>query len=71
MNDEVLHAWIRGCLAAQDHGEPLGPDEHQRLIELVDKGIVGMDGFKYCWPEEAKENRRRFLASRENQRKTA
>lgn len=53
-NEEVIRAWIRGCLKAQDAGETLTPDEHQRLIGYVDRGLLGMDGFRYCWPEEAK-----------------
>ncbi len=53
--------FILGCLAAQENGEPIGPAEHQRLIRLVDAGLLGMDGFKYCWPEVAKENYARLV----------
>lgn len=31
------------------------------MLQMLDEGIVGMDGFKYCWPEVASENRRKIL----------
>lgn len=31
---------------------------HLAMLQLIDEGVVGMDGFKYCWPEVARENRR-------------
>lgn len=33
------------------------------MFTMLEQGLVGMDGFKYCWPEVAKENRRRTLAA--------
>lgn len=41
----------------------------KEMLRLLDAGIVGMDGFRYCWPEVAKENRRRLLESMEYQRR--
>lgn len=35
------------------------------MLKMLDEGLVGMDGFRYCWPEVAKENRRKLLASEE------
>jgi hypothetical protein len=60
MDEETLK-YIVTCLDAQFRGEELSPATHTRLIQLVDAGLVGMDGFKYCWPEVAKENRKIFL----------
>lgn len=61
MSDDHITAYIRGLLKAQHDGERLTEAEHRRLIHFVDMGILGMDGFKYCWPEVAKENRRKML----------
>jgi len=61
--DKETRKYIVLCLDAQFRGEELFPATHKRLIELVDAGLVGMDGFKYCWPKVAKENRRIFLKS--------
>jgi hypothetical protein len=33
--------------------------DHQVMLQLVDAGILGMDGFKYCFPEYAKDCWRR------------
>jgi len=44
------------CLDDQWNCRELQPWEHKRLILLVDAGLVGMDGFKYCWPWQAKES---------------
>jgi hypothetical protein len=60
---EEISKFISDCLAAQEYGETILPSDHRRLLRLLDLGLVGMDGFKYCWPEVAKENRRIFLAS--------
>lgn len=60
---ETDEDFILRCLRTQDDGFGLSPYEHNRLIRLLDRGLVGMDGFRYMWPEEAKENRRRVLAS--------
>jgi hypothetical protein len=35
----------------------------EAMIRLLNLGKVGMDGFKYCWPERAIQNRRIFLAN--------
>lgn len=37
--------------------------DEQFMFTMLQHGFVGMDGFKYCWPEEARENRRRTLAA--------
>lgn len=60
---EVVRTYCREMLAAQHRGEAFTAEEHQRLIGYVDVGVLGMDGFKYCWPEEAKENRRKMLGA--------
>jgi hypothetical protein len=59
--------FILRCLRSQDAGEPLSAHDHNKLIGLLDRELVGMDGFRYMWPEQAKENRRRFLASQGRQ----
>jgi len=28
----------------------------EELIRLVDEGFIGMDGFRYCWPQTARQN---------------
>jgi hypothetical protein len=58
-----LDGFILRCLADQYDGYVLSSEEHQCLIALVDRKLLGMDGFKYCWPDTARENRRRFLFS--------
>jgi hypothetical protein len=61
--DASTRKFIEACLIAQDRREVLTTDDHLQLLSLLDEGLVGMDGFRYMWPEEAKENRRRTLAS--------
>ena len=63
MRFEDDHNSILRCLNLQAAEFTLSTHEHNRLIRLLDRGLVGMDGFKYCWPEEAKENMRRTLAA--------
>jgi hypothetical protein len=65
MTFEERHKFIVAMLSDQHKGYRISPANHTKLIALVDLGILGMDGFKYCWPEEAKENRRLVMASRE------
>lgn len=59
MNEEDTDIFIQECLALQDRGEELASWKHQALISLVDRGLVGMDGFRYMLVEEARECWRR------------
>lgn len=34
------------------------------MLRMLDEGIVGMMGFKYCWPEVAREDFRRWHLAR-------
>lgn len=54
-----VEKFVLRCFADQDAGRELSPDDHRRLLQLIDAKVVGMDGFRYCWPEEARENLRR------------
>lgn len=51
-----IERFVHRCFADQDAGRDLSPDDHRQLLRLVDLKIVGMDRFRYCWPEEAREN---------------
>lgn len=55
LNPEIKK-WIEDRFADQDAGREISPSEHKYFLVLIDLGIVGMDGFRYCWPWEAKEN---------------
>lgn len=50
---------IRHALEDQFEDRLISPDRHRILIDLVDRGLLGMDGFKYCRVEEARDNWRR------------
>jgi len=60
---EEERMFIEGCLVMQEEGVVISSMEHHRFIRLLDVGLVGMDGFKYCWPEVARENHKIFLES--------
>lgn len=71
MNEELLDvrcSFIEQCLRRQERLEDLEPWRHKRLIQLLDMGLVGMDGFKYCWPAEAKDAWRVCHGQTTNQR---
>lgn len=41
-------------------GEEISKSRYEELMyQAMQMGIVGMDGFKYCWPEVAKDILRR------------
>ena len=61
MTEENLVRWI---VTAQSEGFTLSENDHRYALQLMDKRLLGMDGFKYCWPGTAIQNRRLFLASR-------
>jgi hypothetical protein len=63
MQPKEIESFILRCLTDQYDGRLLSPEEHRCLIAFVDRKILGMDGFKYCWSKVARENRRRFLFS--------
>jgi hypothetical protein len=69
MTFEQRQGFMETMLDDQARGFSISPETHERLIQLVDQGILGMDGFKYCWPEVATENRRRLLESMEYRRR--
>ena len=54
---EEQEKFILWCFSEQDAGRDIPPYIHQHLIKLVDARILGMDGFKYCWPKIAQQNR--------------
>lgn len=56
---EEERQFVLRCMETESRNEPLFPHEHMRLIRFVDMGLVEIDGFKYCWPETAKDNWRR------------
>jgi len=56
---QTLELFIKSRLEDQFYGREISPWDHRKLIQLVDAGVLGMDGFKYCMPEVAKENWRR------------
>ena len=58
MNDEEFIRWL---LWAQAEEREIGNNETLWALRLIDEGKLGMDGFKYCTPELAKENRARIL----------
>jgi len=62
-SENELREWVIEIFAKQDRGEEISPKAHAYLIKLVDLRIVGMDGFRYCWPEEATENLHRVRKS--------
>jgi hypothetical protein len=56
--------WIAERFADQDAGREISPGDHKYLLVLIDLGVVGTDGFRYCWPWEAKENWERIKRCR-------
>jgi hypothetical protein len=55
----AISAWILRCLDDQFSGRDISLSDHKQLIKMVDAGLLGMDGFKYCTPENAKDCWRR------------
>lgn len=51
--------FITQALEDQFKERYISPDRHRILITLVDQNLLGMDGFRYCPLEEARENWRR------------
>jgi hypothetical protein len=43
-------------IAKQANEDPLTNNEALAAIRMVDAGLLGMDGFKFCTVEEAREN---------------
>jgi hypothetical protein len=43
-------------IAKQANEDPLTNNEALAAIRMVDAGLLGMDGFKFCTVSEAKEN---------------
>ena len=54
-NPEKRQTFIDAMLSDQANGLAISPENHERLILLVDMGVLGMDGFKYCERERAKQ----------------
>jgi hypothetical protein len=46
----------RYILAKQEAEEPLSGNEQIAALRLIDSGLLGMDGFRFCTVEEAREN---------------
>ncbi len=61
----TIRAFIFRCLDDQFFGRDISSCDHKQLIKMVDAGLLGMDGFKYCTPEVAKENWRRCHIEKE------
>ncbi len=61
----MIRAFILRCLDDQFFGRDISWSDHKQLIKMVDAGLLGMDGFKYCAPEVAKENWRRCHIEKE------
>ena len=60
---EDEHRFVVRCLEDQFSLGHIPQEDESKMFYLLRIGLVGMDGFKYCWPEVARENRRRCLAS--------
>ena len=60
---EDEHRFVIHCLEDQFSFGYIHPGNEAEMFYLLRIGLMGMDGFKYCWPEVARENRRRCLAS--------
>jgi len=54
--------FIFALFAAQDEETIITGAQHQYALALIDAGLLGMDGFKYCRKQTAIENRRTTLA---------
>lgn len=57
MSEYTDMGFVAAILDKQDRGEEITPAEHRKMLELIDRRIAGMDGFRYCWPEVARLNR--------------
>lgn len=58
---EILEARIKNALRYQFKHGSVPPCDAMFMFEMMNKGFVGMDGFKFCKVEEAKSNRIIFL----------
>jgi hypothetical protein len=55
LGDDALY-----ILTKQARGEPLTGNEQLAAIRLIDAGLLGMDGFRFCTVDEALESWRLF-----------
>lgn len=63
--EQIREARIRNALREQFRYGHVHRCDEVFMLEMLDRGLIGMDGFKFCEVIVAQTNRRIFLAQAE------